>query len=125
MVRTLVSGLLALFLVGGQGVTLRNVRALGAREMRFPGAPTTMKMACGENPKRVYGERTQAPSTRMGNVAGYRAEWIAAQKYIDDWDSPRAAQASPNSGSSSTAFFRGSIGSDMCFPCSERYSPLR
>ncbi len=43
-------------------------------------------MACGENPKRVYGERMQAPSTRMGNVAGYRAEWIAAQKYIQDWD---------------------------------------
>ncbi len=28
---------------------------------------------------------SQTPSTRMGNVAGYRAEWIAAQKYIQDW----------------------------------------
>jgi imidazolonepropionase-like amidohydrolase len=43
-------------------------------------------MACGENPKRVYGERKQAPSTRMGNVAAYRAQWIEAQKYIDDWE---------------------------------------
>jgi imidazolonepropionase-like amidohydrolase len=54
--------------------------------MKFPGAPHGLKMACGENPKRVYGERKQAPSTRMGNVAGYRAEWIAAQKYIRDWE---------------------------------------
>ena len=43
-------------------------------------------MACGENPKRVYGGRTQAPGTRMGNVAGYRAQWIEAQKYISDWE---------------------------------------
>jgi imidazolonepropionase-like amidohydrolase len=42
-----------------------------------------MKMACGENPKRVYGGRGQAPSTRMGNVAGYRAAWIDASEYRD------------------------------------------
>jgi imidazolonepropionase-like amidohydrolase len=40
-----------------------------------------MKMACGENPKRVYGGRGQAPSTRMGNVAGYRSAWIQADDY--------------------------------------------
>jgi len=38
-------------------------------------------MACGENPKRVYGSRGSAPSTRMGNVAGYRSAWIAAEDY--------------------------------------------
>ena len=43
-------------------------------------------MACGENPKRVYGGRTQAPSTRMGNVAAYRSAWIRAQRYQADWD---------------------------------------
>jgi imidazolonepropionase-like amidohydrolase len=38
--------------------------------MRFEGAPRTMKMACGENPKRVYGaKRKSAPVTRMGEVA--------------------------------------------------------
>jgi imidazolonepropionase-like amidohydrolase len=41
-------------------------------------------MACGENPKRVYGNR--GPSTRMGNVAGYRAAWISAQAYRQRWD---------------------------------------
>jgi imidazolonepropionase-like amidohydrolase len=56
-------------------------------------------MACGENPKRVYGERMQAPATRMGNVAGYRAEWIAAQKYIRDWDEYAEKLAAEASGS--------------------------
>jgi imidazolonepropionase-like amidohydrolase len=37
-------------------------------------------MACGENPKRVYGQRG-GPATRMGNVAGYRAAFIDAQAY--------------------------------------------
>jgi len=43
-----------------------------------------VKMACGENPKRVYASR--GPSTRMGNVAGYRAAWIAAEAYRRKWD---------------------------------------
>ena len=52
-------------------------------DMKFPGAPYGLKMACGENPKRVYGGRGVAPSTRMGNVAGYRSAWIAAAQYRD------------------------------------------
>ena len=51
--------------------------------MKFPGAPHGLKMACGENPKRVYGGKGTAPSTRMGNVAGYRAAWIEAADYRD------------------------------------------
>jgi len=72
-------------LIGGRGVTLKNVYSNSYQGMKFPGAPHGLKMACGENPKRVYGERKQMPSTRMGNMASYRAQWIAAQKYIDDW----------------------------------------
>jgi imidazolonepropionase-like amidohydrolase len=72
-------------LFGGRGVTLKNVPSTSYQGMKFPGAPHGLKMACGENPKRVYGEKQQAPSTRMGNVAGYRAQWIEAQKYIHDW----------------------------------------
>ena len=71
-------------LIGGRGVTLKNVYSTTYQGMKFPDAPHGMKMACGENPKRVYGERKQLPSTRMGNMAAYRAQWIAAQKYIDE-----------------------------------------
>ena len=50
--------------------------------MRFPGAPIGVKMACGENPKRVYGKRRRAPSTRMGNVRGQRQAFANARAYI-------------------------------------------
>ena len=68
-------------LIGGRGVTLRNVRATTMQGMKFPDAPHGLKMACGENPKRVYGEKGRAPSTRMGNVAGYRQAFADAQDY--------------------------------------------
>ena len=68
-------------LFGGRGVTLKNVSANTVPEMKFPGAPHSLKMACGENPKRVY--RSRGPSTRMGNVAGYRKAWIGAEKFRD------------------------------------------
>ncbi|MGB5352106.1 MAG: amidohydrolase [Woeseia sp.] len=70
-------------LFGGRSVTLKNVPGKSVMDMKFPGAPYGLKMACGENPKRVYGGRSMQPSTRMGNVASYRAAWIAAQDYID------------------------------------------
>jgi len=77
-------------LIGGRGVILRNIPARTVQDMKFPGAPYVLKMACGENPKRVYGAKGRAPSTRMGNVAGYRAAWINAQDYQRRWDDYRA-----------------------------------
>jgi len=66
-------------LFGGRGVTLKNVSANTVPDMKFPNAPHSLKMACGENPKRVYS--SSGPSTRMGNVAGYRNAWIGAEEY--------------------------------------------
>jgi imidazolonepropionase-like amidohydrolase len=69
-------------LIGGRGVTLKNVPARTVQEMKFPEAPHLLKMACGENPRRVYGEgRKQAPMTNMGNIAGTRAAFASAQQY--------------------------------------------
>jgi imidazolonepropionase-like amidohydrolase len=68
-------------LIGGRGVTLKNVPATTYQAMKFPGAPWGLKMACGENPKRVYGQKG-GPATRMANVAGYRAAFIDASEYL-------------------------------------------
>ncbi|MEQ1725843.1 MAG: amidohydrolase [Sphingopyxis sp.] len=68
-------------LMGGRSVTLKNVPARSVQGMKFPGAPYSLKMACGENPKRVYGGRGRAPSTRMGNFAVNRATWARAVEY--------------------------------------------
>lgn len=72
-------------LMGGRSVTLKLVPARTVQEMKFPGAPYSLKMACGENPKRVYGDRG-GPSTRMGNMAGYREAFIEAEAYRARWD---------------------------------------
>ena len=71
-------------LFGGRGVVLKIVPSVTMTGMKFPDAPHSLKMACGENPKRVYGKKG-GPATRMGNMAGYRAAWIKAQKYQEDW----------------------------------------
>jgi imidazolonepropionase-like amidohydrolase len=71
-------------LIGGRSVTLKVVPSRTVQGMKFPGAKYGLKMACGENPKRVYASR--GPSTRMGNVAGYRTAWIQAEQYRRRWD---------------------------------------
>ncbi len=58
-------------LVGGNGVVVQMHPAISARAMLLEEAPKTIKMACGENPKRVYGERG-GPGTRMGTYAAFR-----------------------------------------------------
>jgi imidazolonepropionase-like amidohydrolase len=68
-------------LMGGRTVTLKNVYSRTVQGMKFPGAPYGFKMACGENPKRVYGGKGRMPSTRMGNYAVNRQTWIKAQEY--------------------------------------------
>jgi len=73
-------------LFGGRGVTLKNVPAHTMQGMKFPDAPYGLKMACGENPKRVYGRKGILPMTRMGNMAGYRSAWIGAAEYKREWD---------------------------------------
>jgi imidazolonepropionase-like amidohydrolase len=73
-------------LIGGRSVTVKNVVSTTYQGMKFPGAPYGLKMACGENPKRVYGGRNQTPQTNMANMAGYRAQWLEASEYMRDFD---------------------------------------
>ncbi len=72
-------------LFGGRTVVVKNVPARTTQGMKFPGAKQGLKMACGENPKRVYGSKS-GPSTRMANFAGYREGWFNALQYQYDRD---------------------------------------
>ena len=73
-------------LFGGRSVVVKNVAARTVQGMKFPGAPYGLKMACGENPKRVYGSKGNMPQTRMGNIAYTRGVWLKAQAYKRKWD---------------------------------------
>jgi imidazolonepropionase-like amidohydrolase len=79
-------------LIGGRGVVIQVVPTRGSRAMRFPDAPETVKMACGENPKRVYGDKG-GPQTRMGNIRGQRQLFLDAQSYQRRWDDYEKATA--------------------------------
>lgn len=70
-------------LIGGRSVTLKNISAVTVQDMKFPNAPYSVKMACGENPKSVYGPSGR---TRMGNMAGFRKAFIDAQEYKEKVD---------------------------------------
>ncbi len=73
-------------LFGGRGTTLKTVYGRSVQDMKYPGAPYSLKMACGENPKRVYGSRGQMPQTRMGNIAYARQIWADGAEYKRKWD---------------------------------------
>jgi len=67
-------------IIGGTGMAIK-LRGLTAEEMIIPGSEG-MKMALGENPKRVYGEMLKKyPATRMGNAAVLRESFVEAQNY--------------------------------------------
>jgi len=86
-------------LFGGRGVTLHPVfGARSVQEMKYPGAPYSLKMACGENPSRVYGTRNQSPATGMGNVAGYRQAFAKAREYDHKWAEYRKKLSAYESG---------------------------
>jgi imidazolonepropionase-like amidohydrolase len=65
--------------IGGQGVA---VKTWGARpSQRILMEPSGVKMALGENPKRVYGSKNKTPSTRLGNAAVMREAFVHARNY--------------------------------------------
>lgn len=65
--------------IGGQTVALRCFgKIIDDMVLR---QPSGLKSALGENPKRVYGEKKQTPSTRLGTAAVIREAFIKAQNY--------------------------------------------
>src|SRR5262245_51845706 len=50
-------------LISGRSVIVKPVPAASVQQMKFPGAPHALKMACGENPKGYFGgEKSRAPN---------------------------------------------------------------
>jgi imidazolonepropionase-like amidohydrolase len=66
--------------IGGQTAAVRCAgRTVDEMVLR---APSGMKSALGENPKRVYGDRKQFPSTRLGTAAVIRDALVKAANYL-------------------------------------------
>ena len=72
--------------IGGVNVTIKLKYNSPVEEMIVKGVRHQLKMALGENPKRVYGQKERIPSTRMGNAYVARKAFIEAQEYKAKWD---------------------------------------
>jgi imidazolonepropionase-like amidohydrolase len=75
--------------IGGQTAAIkcwgRTVDEMVLRE------PAGLKSALGENPKRVYGDRKETPSTRLGTAAVIRGAFVEALNYQAKLDAAAAA----------------------------------
>ncbi len=73
--------------IGGQTIYVK-LRGYSPEQMWFetPHVLGGLKMANGENPKRAYGGKGKAPSTRMKVAALQRTEFIKAQEYLAKWE---------------------------------------
>lgn len=78
-VTTVVTGPGSANVIGGQFAALKTVGRT-VDEMAFK-APCAMKIAFGENPKSVYHEKHQTPTTRMATAALLREQLMKAREY--------------------------------------------
>jgi hypothetical protein len=67
--------------IGGQGVLMK-LKGNTVEEMRIKDVLTSLKMACGENPKRNYGSRLVTPMSRMGKYGKQIIYFIIALYFI-------------------------------------------
>jgi len=74
--------------IGGQNQLIKMRWGANPEEMKFAGAPPTIKFALGENVKQSnWGDKytTRYPQTRMGVEQILRDEFAAARNYQADW----------------------------------------
>jgi imidazolonepropionase-like amidohydrolase len=72
--------------IGGVNVSIKLKYDRPIEDLIISDVRQQLKMALGENPKRVYGEKGRSPSTRMGNAYVARKAFIEAQEYKAKWD---------------------------------------
>ncbi len=86
--------------IGGQNETIKH--RFGTKDpddVRFEGAPRTIKFALGENPTRVHGNRGSGgtgaivPATRMGVEQVLRGSFENGKRYMEAWDTHTAEAA--------------------------------
>ena len=68
--------------IGGQNVIIKTAGS-PIIDNRIVLDPAGMKMALGENPKRVYSEQKKSPTTRMANAALLRESLHKAEEYVE------------------------------------------
>ena len=80
--------------IGGVNVAIKLKHNAPIEELVVKNVRPQLKLALGENPKRLYGQKGRSPSTRMGNAYVLRKAFIEAQEYKAKWDKYEKDKAS-------------------------------
>jgi imidazolonepropionase-like amidohydrolase len=99
--------------IGGQGIIVKTRPDVVERMTVM--APSAMKAALGENPKRVYTAQKKTPQTRMGIAALMRKAFVDARNYRDKMEA---------AGIKKEPFDRD-LGMEALLPVLDRKLPLR
>lgn len=79
--------------IGGQ---MAAVKTYGKRiDKMIVKAPLAIKMALGENPKRVYHDKSRTPVTRMATAALIREQLYKAKNYMEKLDRAQKGEGTP------------------------------
>jgi len=79
--------------IGGVNVIIKLKYDRPVEELIVKSVRDQLKLALGENPKRLYGTKGRTPSTRMGSAYVMRKAFIEAQEYKAQWDKYEQAKA--------------------------------
>ncbi len=80
--------------IGAVNATIKLKYARPLDDLLVKDARPQLKMALGENPKRLYGSQGRMPSTRLGTVYLARKAFTDAREYKSKWDEFEKAAAS-------------------------------
>lgn len=75
--------------IGGQNCLIKLKEGAAPEDLKLSGAPAGIKFALGENVKQSnWGERnvTRFPQTRMGVRTFFANRFVAAQRYLQEWE---------------------------------------
>ena len=97
-VTTVLTGVGSANPIGGEFIAMKTYGSPRI-DKRIVRSPAAMKFAFGENPKRCYNDREEAPTTRMATAGVIREQLYKANRYIADCDKYESTKGTDNESS--------------------------
>ncbi len=97
-VTTVLTGVGSANPIGGEFIAMKTFGSPRI-DKRIVKSPAAMKFAFGENPKRCYNDREEAPTTRMATAGVIREQLNKANRYIADCEKYEATKGTDNESS--------------------------
>lgn len=110
--------------ISGQAFVVKPIGSGTVDEMVVM-APSGLKVALGENPKRVYGEQKKTPTTRMGVASLLRKTFTDGQNYLNEWQNfGEKARVAKEKGEAPPTAPKRDLGMEVIAKVLKRETPL-